>query len=129
MDLAVIAILFVELSELQFHYDLVIDSLYITATYRFRLYFFFHRDFTVSLFSPLFDLATPFLAILLYMAHPAAPPVSPPASPPQLAPSLSSDGDPLEIADSPSSSSSAPNDDYALADPGMANGFLSLESI
>ena len=80
-------------------------------------------------FSPLYDPVAPFLAIPLYMAQLAAPPVSPPTSLPQLVPSLSSNGDPLEIADSSSSSSSAPDDGYALADPNIANGFLSLESI
>ena len=82
MDMAVTIILFAELPELQFHYDPVIDSLYITATCRFRLYFFFSHDFAIPLFSPLFDPATPFLAIPLHMAHPAAPPIPPPASPP-----------------------------------------------
>ena len=129
MDMAATAILYAELPELQFHYDPVIDSLYITATCHFHLYFFFRRGFAVPLFSPLFDPITPFLAIPLYMAHPAAPPVSPPTSPPQVVPSLSSDSDPSEIADSSSSSSSAPSNSYALADVGMANGFLSLEPI
>ena len=84
MDMAATAILFAELPELQFHYDPVIDSLYVTTTYHFHLYFFFCCDFAVPLFSPLFDPAAPFLVIPLYMAHPAAtPPVSPPASPPR----------------------------------------------
>ena len=126
--MAVTTILFVELLELQFHYDLVIDSLYITTTYHIRLYFFFRHDFAVPLFSPLFNPTAPFLAIPLYMAHPAALPVAPSVSPPQLVPSLSLNGDPLEIVDS-SSSSSAPDDSYAATDLGMANGFLSLESI
>ena len=85
MVMAATAIHFAELLKLQFHYDSMIDSLYITATCRFRLYFFFRCDVAVPLFSPLFDLITPFLATPMYMAHPAAPPVSPP----QLVPFLS----------------------------------------
>ena len=76
MDMAVTTILF---PELQFHYDPVIDSLYITATCRFYLYFFVRPDFAVRSFSPLFDTTTPFLAIPLYMAHPIAPPASSPS--------------------------------------------------
>ena len=129
MDMAAIVILFAELPKLQFHYDPVIDSLYITTTCCFRLYFFFCCDSVVPLFSPLFDPATPFLAIPLYMAHPIAPPVSPPPSPPNVVPSLSSDDDPSETADSSSTSSSTPDDGYAPADPSMANGFLSSKSI
>ena len=128
MNMAATTILFTELLKLQFHYDPMIDSLYITATYHFHLYFFFHRDFAVPLFSPLFDPAAPFLAIPLYMAHPAAPSISSLASPPQLVLFLSPDGAPSEIADS-SFSSSTPDDGYAPIDPGMTNGFLSSESI
>ena len=86
IDMVATVVLFAELPEFQLHNDLVIDSLSITATCRFRLYIFFRRDFAAPLFSPLFDLASPFLAIPLHMAHlvlpPAAPPVPPPASPP-----------------------------------------------
>ena len=116
MDMAATVILFAELPELQFHYDFTIDSLYIIATCCFRLYFFFSRDFAAPLFSPLFDLTTAFLATPLYMAHPKAPPVSPLTSPLQVVPFLSSDGVPSKIVDSSSSSSSAPNDGYNLAD-------------
>ena len=133
MDMAVMVILFTELPEFQLHYDHVIDSLYITATCRGHLYIFFRQDFVVPLFHPLFNLATPFLILPLHMAHPkeppAVPPVSPPASPPQVVPSLSSDDDPFEVADSSSSSSSGPNNDYAPANTDMANGFFSSESI
>ena len=120
MDMVATAILFAELPKLQFHFNLVIDSLYIIATCCFHLYFFFHRDFVVALFSPLFDPTAPFLAIPLYMAHPAAPPISLP----QLVPSLSPHSDPSQIANS-SPLFSAPDDNYAPADPGMANGFRS----
>ena len=125
IDMAATTILFTELPELQFHYDPVIDSLYITATCHFRVYFFFRCDFAVPLFSPLFDPAAPFLAIPLYMAHP----VGPPTSPPQLVQSLSYDSDRSKIAEPLSSSSSALDDGYAPANPGMANRFLSQESI
>ena len=80
MDMAVTAIIFTKLLEVQFHYDPMIDSLYITVTCHFRLYFFFCRDFAVPLFSPLFDPTAPFLAIPLYMAHLVAPPAAPPVS-------------------------------------------------
>ena len=119
MNMAVIVI------ELQWHYDHVMDSLYMTGTCRFRLYFFFRRDFAVPLFHHLFDPTTTFLAIPLYMAHP----VPPPASLPQIVPSLSSNGDPSEIADSSSSSSSILDDGYTPTDTDMANRFLSSESI
>ena len=114
MDMAATAILFLKFLELQLHLDSVIDSLYITGTCHFCLYFFFHRDFTVPLSHLLFDPAAPFIAIPLHMTHPAASPAAPPvlrpASPPQVVPSLSSDGDPLETVDSSSSSSSALDD-------------------
>ena len=125
-------VLFADLPELQLHFDLMLDSIYITATYRVRLYIFFLRDFAVPLFSPLFDPVAPFLAVPLHMAHPAIPsipPVPPPTSPPQVVPSLSSDGDPSEVADSSSTLSFTLDDSYALADPSMANGFLSSGSI
>ena len=123
-------ILFVEMPELQWHYDYVIDSLYMTATYRFHLYIFFHRDFVVPLLSLLFDLAAPFLAIPQYMAHPIPSHQVPPiAILPQPAHLASYESDPSEMVDSSSSSSSTLGDGYAPTDLGMANGFLSSESI
>ena len=71
----------------------MIDSVYIIGTCRFHLYFFFSKDFTIPLSHPLFDPATLFIAIPLYMAHPVPPPVTPAATPPtspsQVVPSLS----------------------------------------
>ena len=132
MDMAATTILFIKFLELQFNLDLVIDSVYITDTYHFRLYFFFRRDFVVPLSHPLFDPAAPFIAIPLHMAHPVAlaatPPQAAPASPPQVVPSLSFESDPSEEVAS-SSLSSAPGDDYVPAYPSMVNGFLSSESI
>ena len=129
MDIAATIILFVEMPELQWHYNHVIDSLYLTATYQLCLYIFFHRDFVVPLFSPLFDLVSPFLAIPLYITHPIPPSVAPPATPPQLAHPASFENDPSEMVDSFSSSSSAFDDNCALAVSGMANKFLSSESV
>ena len=64
------------------------------------------------------------------MAHPAAPPpaapaTSSPASPTQVVFELSpsSDSDPSEATDVPSSSS-RPDADYTLTELGMENGFL-----
>ena len=82
MDMVATTILFIEFPELQFHLDPVIDSVYITGTYCFCLFFFFRRDFIVPLSHPLFNPIAPFIAIPVYIAHPAAPPVPPPASPP-----------------------------------------------
>ena len=129
MDIAATIILFVEMPELQWHYNHVIDSLYMTATCQLCLYIFFHRDFVVPLFSPLFDPASPFLAILLYIAHPIPPSVAPPTTPPQLAHPTSFENDPSEMVDSFSSSSSALDNNCAPIDSGMANRFLSSESI
>ena len=89
MDQVVMAILFIEFLDLQFHIDPMIDSvyitgtccldsMYITGTCRFHLYFVFHRDFVVPLSHPLFDPAAPFIAILLYMAHLIPPPAATP---------------------------------------------------
>ena len=80
------AVLFITFPDLQFHYDPMFDSLYITGTCHFRLYFFARRDFAVPLFHPLFDLTAPYIAISLQVAYPAPPAVSPiapsaPASP------------------------------------------------
>ena len=129
------AILFLEFPDVQLHYDPMFDSLYVIGSYHFYLYFFSHRDFSVLFFHLAFDPSIPYFAISLYMAHPAPPPptpaapatliTSPPASPAQVVPNLSSgsDSDPSEAIDSPSSSSTR-DADYTLAEPGMANGFL-----
>ena len=61
---------FAEVPKWQWHYDHALDSLYLIATSRVRLYVFFQRAFAASLVSPLFDLAAPFLGVPLYMAHP-----------------------------------------------------------
>ena len=71
MKMDVTTILFIEFPDLQLHYDPMFDSLYITGTCHFRLYFFFRRDSVVPFFHPLFDLATPYIAITLHVAHPA----------------------------------------------------------
>ena len=91
MENAATCILFIELPNLHFHLDPVIDSVYIAGSCRFHFYFFFHRDFVVPLTHPLFDPTAPYIAIPLYMAHPFPPPLAAaaaalvvtPASPPQ----------------------------------------------
>ena len=137
MENVVTGILFIEFPNLHFHLDLVIDSVYIAGSCQFHLYFFFHRDFTVPLTYPLFDTMAPYIAILIYMVHPFPPPaataIAPATSPVasiQQIPSISfsKEEDPSD-ATSSSSSSSAPSGGYTLTDTGMANGFLSLESI
>ena len=128
-------ILFIEFPDLHFHLDLVIDSVYIAGSFRFRFYFFFRRDFAIPLTHPLFDPSVPYIAIRMYMAHPFPPltavaaTVVPPVSPHQRVPSisLSDDDDPSEATSF--SSSTAPVDGYAPADASVANGFLSSESI
>ena len=60
----VMVVLFIEFPDLQFHYDLMFDSLYITSSCHFHLYFFAYRGFAVPHFHPLFDLAAPYIAIL-----------------------------------------------------------------
>ena len=134
MKMDVTVVLFIEILDLRLHYDPMFDSLYIASTSHFCLYFFTCRDFVVPFFHPLFDPVAPYIAISLHMAHPAppvAPPAlaSPPTSPPQVVPSLSlDDEDPSEAVESSSSSSSGPSCYYTLAEPGMANGFLSSAS-
>ena len=99
-------ILFIEFLNFQLHYDPMFGSLYMIGTGRFRFYFFFHRDFAVPLFHPLFNLTTPYIAIALHVAHPASPlaahVATPPTSPPQIIPSFSldDDSDPSEAAGS-----------------------------
>ena len=123
-------ILFIEFPDLQLHIDPVIDSVYIIDSCNFRLYFFFCRDFFVSLSHPLFHPATLFLAIPLHMAHPAPPPAPPtaipPTSPSHVVPSFSLDDE--DPSESSSGLSSGPNDNYTPAEPHMANGFLSSAS-
>ena len=100
MEHVVMGVLFIELPDLHFHLDPVVDSVYIAGSCRFLFYFFFLRDFTVPITHPLFDPSTPYIAIPLYMAHPFPPPaaavapVVPPALAPQQVPSISlSDND------------------------------------
>ena len=59
------ALFFMEFSDLQFHFDPMFDSLYISGACHFHLYFFGGRDFVVPLFHPLFNSATPYIAISL----------------------------------------------------------------
>ena len=133
---ATTVVLFVEFPYLQVHYDPVFGSLFNTGTCRFHFYFFSLRDFAVPLFHPQFDPTAPYIAIALYMAYPAppappvtVPPTSPPVSPPQVVPALPSESDVSEELTSSSGSSSEPSADYIPAEPGMANGFMSLESM
>ena len=130
--MATMIIFFAEVPEWQWHYDHALDSLYLMATPRFRLYVFFWWAFDVPLFSPLFDPTTTLLVVPLYMEHPEPIPLHqapPPVAPTQSAHQASLESDPFEWMESSSSSSSAPDDDYAPADFGMANGFLSSESV
>ena len=106
------------------------DSLYIVDSWHFRLYLFSHKDFTISLFHPAFNPSVPYFAIPLHVTHSAPPPpfTAPAAllaSPAQVVPDLplSSDNDPSEATNSPSSSL-GPYADYIPARPDMANGFL-----
>ena len=109
------------------------DSLYMSGTCCFHFYFFFHKDFAVPLFHPLFDPTTPYIAITLHIAHPSPPPAAPVAtplaSPHHVVPSLSfnDDSDPSEVVGSSPSSSSSSGVDYTPVELGMANGFLSPE--
>ena len=134
MDQVVTSVLFIEFPDLQFYIEPVIDSVYITGTCHFRLYFFFLRSFAIPLFHLLFVPAAPFVAIPLHMAQlapPLAPPAgAPPASPPQVVPSLSldDDEDPFEALASSPGSSSGPSDSHTPAEPSMANRFLSFAS-
>ena len=75
---------------------------------------------------PPFNLATPFLGVPLYMAHPdPIPPheAQPPAAPPYPIQSKSSESYPSEMMDSSSSSSSTPDDGFVPADHEPA-GFM-----
>ena len=78
-------VFFTEVPEWQWHYDHVLDSLYLTTTSRVCLYRFFQRAFATPIFSPFFDPTAQFLGVSLYMAHPdpvpphqAQPPIIPP---------------------------------------------------
>ena len=125
------ATLFIELPDIQLHYDPMYDSLYIAGTCHFRFYLFSNRNFATPLLHPAFDPAAPYFAIPLHVAHPPPPPApaaseSPPsASPPQVVPDLplSPMSVPSEASGS-SSSSLGPSTDYSPAGPGMANGYL-----
>ena len=95
----------------------------------------FPVDFSAPVLSPLFNLATPFLGVPLYMAHPD--PISPHQAQPPVVPHYpvqpkSFESDPPEMMDS-SSSSSAPDARIVPVGPGtinvIVNGFLSLESV
>ena len=125
-------VFYAEVPEWQCHYDLALDSLYLMAITWFRFYVFFRRAFAVLLYNPLFDPTTLYLVVPLYMAHldPIPPHQAyPPPPPPQHAHQGSSESHPVELMDLSSSSSGALDDDYAPADSGMANGFLSSESV
>ena len=90
-------VLFLEIPNMQLHYDPMFDLLYIVGSCHFRLYLFSHRDFAIPLFHPAFDPSIPYFAILLHVTHPAPPPppatsavavATPPASPPQVVPDI-----------------------------------------
>ena len=68
--IAATIVFYTEVPEWQWHYDLTLDSLYLMATARFHLYVFFSQAFAIPLYSLLFDPTTPYLVVLLYMAHP-----------------------------------------------------------
>ena len=98
-------ILFVEILDMQLHYDPIFDSLYIVGSCRFRIYFFSDRDFAVPLFDPTFDPSTPYIAFPLHVAHPT--PLATPlaASPPGFPTDpLDPESDPSEATGSSSSS-------------------------
>ena len=125
-------VLFIELPDIQLHYNPMFDSLYIVGSCHFRLYLFSHWNFSIPLFHPVFDPSVPYFAMPLHMAHPAPQPpaapiasvATPPASPPQVVLDilLSLESNPSEATDSPFSSS-GPDADYTPAGPGMANSY------
>ena len=121
-EVEAIAVLFVEIPDMQLHYDPMFDSLYIVGSCRFRIYFFSRGDFAVPLFHPTFDPSTPYIAFPLHVAHPA-PPAAPLAAPPPGFPA-----DPLDpesdLSEATGSSSSSGPDDYAYARLGMANDYV-----
>ena len=130
----VMAVLFLEFPNMQLHYNLMFNSLYIVGSYHFRLCHFSHKDFVIPLFHPAFDPSVPYFAIPLHVAHPAPPSphaalaalaVAPPTSPDQVVPNLqlNSESDPSEATGSPSSSSGS-NPGYSPVGLSMANGFL-----
>ena len=96
MENAVTGVLFIEFPDLHLHLDPVLEFVYITGSCHFYFYFFFSRDFAVPLTHPLFDPTAPYIAILIYMAHPfpplaaaAAAPAASLATSPQQVPSIS----------------------------------------
>ena len=125
------ATLFVEIPDLELHYDPMYNSLYIVGSCHFRLYLLSNRDFNAPLFHPTFDLAAPYFVIPLHVAH-LAPPLAPaaPTAPLQASPlqavldfSLGLESDPSEASGS-SSSSSGTAASYSPAEPGMVNGYM-----
>ena len=122
---------FIEIPDIELHYDPMYDSLYIVGSRHFHLYLFSNKNFAAPLFHPAFDPPAPYFAIPLHVAHPAlplapaAPAASLPASPLQVVPDflLSPESDPSEASGS-SSSSSGPSADYFPVEPAMANGYL-----
>ena len=65
-------VIFVKVFEWQWHYDPVLDFLYLMASSCFRLYIFFYCSFVVSVLWPFFDPEAPFNGIPLFMAYSAA---------------------------------------------------------
>ena len=88
------------------HYDPALDSLYAVGYSQVRVYVFFARSFSTSVFTADFDPTFPYDGVPLHMAHPVIfdIPHAPPAPPLADAPSSSSssDSDPSEGPDAPS---------------------------
>ena len=125
------AVLFLEIPDMQLHYDLMFDSLYIVGSCHFHLHVFSNRNFAAPLFHSAFDLVVPYFTIPLHVAHPAPPPAPiapatpPPASPLQVVPDILFNPESNQSEASGSSSSSSGSDaGYSPAGPGMANGYL-----
>ena len=125
------AMLFLEIPDMQLHYDPIFDSLYIVGSCHFCLYLFSNRNFAAPLFHPTFDPIVPYFAIPLHVAHPIPPlaPIAhaapPPASPPQVVPDIPlSPMSDLSEASGSSSYSSGSDVGYSPAGLGMANGYL-----
>ena len=117
---------FAEALEWKWHYNPVLDSLYVMTTSCVRLHIFF-RLFAVSVLSPFFDSEALFDRIPLYMAHPAA-------ASPQPTSLASPDTDLLEANASTSFSSFASGGGmHPPCDPEtvgiLESGFLSSESV
>ena len=103
-------VFFAEVPEQQRHYDPVLDSLYLMASSRFRLYLFFQRSFAVSILCPFFNPEAPFDGIPLYMVYPEAAPTQP--SPP-----ASMEFDSIEASSSFSSAPSSGGSGHLLSGP------------